>query len=212
MPDEFTEVIRSIIYALETDPDNFVSTIVSPLYSMDKHLKKIHAEEIDYILVRIRCLNGPIVTKRTKTKLKRILYMIYTRSSLDLPWKDDSNTVQHKGKANHQGSVNSLTNNINQLCITKLTDDDLIESVILNLISDLSRNMLSSGFTNVVLEYQQTVQQILLDEYSQKYKPVITEVHNCLLKNGWKETGGFSHPPNCVDLLEDLGKIVDKYF
>ena len=103
-------------------------------------------------------------------------------------------------------SYKSVTQQKVEQNIIKIDPDDTIYAVILNLLTQLSYDTLSSQINNIVLEYV----DIVKDLYDPKYSAVVNEIEAMLKKNGWTESGFYSEP-NKIKIMDELQPIVNKY-
>ena len=92
--------------------------------------------------------------------------------------------------------------------IVKINPDDTIYSIILNLLTNLSYDTLSSQMNNVIVDYLDMVNDILI--YEPKYINVTNEIEIMLKNNGWTSSGFYSEP-NKNKLIEQLQPIINKY-
>ena len=99
--------------------------------------------------------------------------------------------------------------------VKQLPTDDIIFTVISELLINLDRNSLDSCLNVYVLEYYSIITDILAME-SSDYVNVTNEINDCLIKHGWgfqsKSGQGFHTSPNRKELINDLVAIMNKYF
>jgi hypothetical protein len=91
--------------------------------------------------------------------------------------------------------------------IIKIDSSDIMYSVILNLYTNLSYNVLSSSINLIIFNYFDMVKDL---HESYKYIDMTTEIENMLKNNTWTESGFYSEP-NQYKLIEDLQSIMNKY-
>lgn len=111
------------------------------------------------------------------------------------------------------GILNNCFNtecNLREKMIVKFDLNDVISSVVLNLLSNLNRNVLDSNLTEFIEEYSDTV-NIITQEDSRKYFDITSEIRVCLENHGWKIGHGFQRQPKRISLVADLELIINKY-
>jgi len=92
----------------------------------------------------------------------------------------------------------------------KYTSDDEITSAVLNLLENMSRNVLSSSLNNFVLDYIE-VAATIRESLPGAYTDVMKDVDDCLKKHSWRISGGFQSEPNRLKIIEDLHTIINRY-
>lgn len=95
--------------------------------------------------------------------------------------------------------------------VVKFDLNDVISSVILNLLGNLNRNVLDSNLTEFIEDYFDIVIDIIQEE-PRKYFDITSEIRLCLETHGWKIGHGFQRQPKRLDLVADLELIANKYF
>lgn len=101
---------------------------------------------------------------------------------------------------------------------SKIEHHDPIFSVIFNLLTNLSNNVMGSTLNVYIINYFEDIGPIL-NEAPDKYFDVTSEIQLCLQTHGWDCTGnstiggrGFRTEPNKINLIEDFQQIINKYF
>lgn len=85
--------------------------------------------------------------------------------------------------------------------------DEEVTSVIMNLVNDLSSNVLSSAITVPVLEYFELIS--VLTEGSPEKQKKLKPIESVLKSHGWT-SGGFTSPPDRLLILKDLENLLTK--
>lgn len=89
--------------------------------------------------------------------------------------------------------------------LVKIDPNDTLYSVILNLLTNLNHDMLSSNITSIVSNYLEMVKDI-----DEPYDDVINEIENVFKNNSWIDRE-FYFEPNQYKLIEELQSVVNKY-
>lgn len=108
----------------------------------------------------------------------------------------------------------NFRNRIPPKIIKKFDRDDIIFGIVYDLVTDLSRDVMSSTLTLFIVKYFELIEQLPNIE---NYLDITSEITKCLQKHAWKcknsfSTGGFQTSPNTKSLLHDIKQITDQYF
>lgn len=90
----------------------------------------------------------------------------------------------------------------------KIDPDDVIYSVILSLLTNLSYDNLSSGITVIITDYLDMVNDII--NYDPNHEKIVKEIEIILKDNGWTNSGFYSEPDK-NKLMQALQSIANKY-
>jgi len=116
----------------------------------------------------------------------------------DLPW-----ALQYKNQRENKERKPELQ---------KLGSDSLISEIVFILLTELSRNILSSSLTTPIQEYFEDLSTIPLECMADSMD-ILTEIQNCLEDFGWNVIkGGFHSEPKRANLVERLNTIAQKHF
>lgn len=96
-------------------------------------------------------------------------------------------------------------------------EDDVIFSIVFELLINMNRDTTGSSLTNYILEYLKSIEILLESNDEKRYCDITRNITRCLENHGWicknaNTLGGFKTEPRRVELVKDLEKIVNLYF
>lgn len=110
-----------------------------------------------------------------------------------------------------QNLISETERKLSKKKVVKFDLNDVISSVVLNLVGNLNRDVLDSNLTEFIEEYCDTVNDIMQED-PYKYIDITTEIKECLEYHGWKIGHGFQRQPKRLALVADLELITSSYF
>lgn len=213
----FTKLIYSVL--TELTPSGKYSTIDS-LHGLSKEMEELTADERHRYSQQIKTIK--LVIKgfnRSNDKLTNRQITTFSKLLSDISDKIDS--PSYKSASNFPNEFRTAyyqSYGTRQIPITKFNQDDIVCEITLNLIVNLSRDVLGSTFNIFVSEYFDMM-SCLLDEDPSKYCDIALEIQECLMKYGWDCSGnlipggkGFITEPKVKQLVPELELILSKYY
>ncbi len=207
LSDEFAKLLESFVVNLNlgkytsTDSLKNIVEILTPLLSDFRY-------PITEITNRIKGFgySKSLTQKQIKSLCSLMSELLTGIKSGATNLKEVINTNKRKRNIN-------LSQNIPSTPFIRLNDkeDSVISEIVLGLIINLSRNVMSSTLNIYVKEYFDTV-SLVVGENLARYTGFVNEIEQCLIKYGWNHSLGFIKEPKSKDIITSLQTILDKYF
>jgi hypothetical protein len=196
---------------------SFLSKILMLLDSLPKEESVKHAKEIHKLRQLIKCFGTEPQDKPLSHKQNDRLQTLVVKSRPIIRKIIKSDTINHSimyksciitrfGDAIYENDI--------PIRLTSPNDECLM-NILLTLLTNISTTVLSSSLSNVVLEYQSSI-EALFEFYPEitAYNTVVSEVQDFLISQGWsdsKSSTGFQYEPNKIKLQDGIQQIIDKY-
>lgn len=221
----FNRLIETTISKLRIDYITVASLqeITTQICNLPPDEQSNNTESISRINATIReyGTDDKILSHRQYKNLEKILgELLYGQRQSYKPQSSKHKTQKSYRSFKHSQLSTSYSDNIPSYLIdsniTKFVNDDLICDIVFGLFTNLSRNVMASSLTQIIMEYFDTINLILVDDKN-KYQGITLDIKECFERHGWKcknatSLGGFYTAPNQDSLVSDFHKIIDKYF
>ena len=201
----FLSVIDKIISEFDTQYTT-IESLQQIVLDLDSLSKATHQDKID-VLQRIIREYGKVNKRLTDKQSKKLLNLL-------IKYRDSFKPKENKpfisgNRFNKTAYYEKLPATYSEPVV--IFDDSVISEVVYLLLTNLSRDTLSSSLNEFVLEYFDVIDAVL-EGAPQRYYELTKIIKGILEDHGWKMGSGFQREPNQTSLVYTLDVVIKKYF